>query len=445
MAKITIPLREEELTFVLPEHWSLQQVASEEGKSVMLNWSERMALALAQPGSGQSLSDLLRARPSGRIVVIVEDITRGGPSAEILGVLMKELGFARVNLDQVELILATGMHPPMQADEVAEILPVEAKAVHWRCNPCRNASAYVDIGHIGKSAVRIDRRVAEADLRILVSSVSPHFQAGFGGGYRLIVPGCAYIETIQQFNHMTINHLGSQLVGTESDANSLRSAIDTAGLLMDQYHGKSFSIQYLLDSDGQVTSVAAGEVIATQRMLAKQCSVACGIVTPNQADVLITCAYPRDFDLAQSLKCIANTRWAARPNGVVICVTGTRRGLRDISLPTWPLSANWTRRMVRLIGVEAVCSIARRLAPGLAPDAAPYFRLAAETLHRNALVMVAPLLRDANVRLPGIKLVVTMEEAFAAAEELLPKGTVRTIIFPAGGATFPVLPTAKSE
>ena len=58
-------------------------------------------------------------------------------------------------------------------------------------------SAYVDLGTVDPGIpVRVFRPVAEADLRILIGSVLPHLQAGFGGGYKLIFPGTSHRTTL---------------------------------------------------------------------------------------------------------------------------------------------------------------------------------------------------------------------------------------------------------
>jgi lactate racemase len=439
MAEINFPWDDSELTLRLPDRWAVQQLAQADLKPASSDWPQLLAAALSEPGTGPTLSRLLRARGDGRIVIVVEDITRGGPVADILSVMMREIRFARIAPERVEIVFATGMHPPMMPSHVALKLG-EGEPIRWRCNPCDDRSAYVNVGRIGKMDLLVDRGVAQADLRIIVSSVSPHFQAGFGGGYRLLVPGCAHAETIRKLNRLGMEHPDRRLVGVPADANPMRSAIDAAGVLLDQRQGRSFAAQYLLDAAGLPTSIVTGEVIPTQRMLAKQCAVACGVVTGAPADVLITNAHPRDFDLCQSLKCIANTRWAVRPGGVIFCLTDTRIALRDMRLPTWPIGPVWTRRALRLVGAEAVCSLARRLAPGLAEDADPYFRWAASVLHRNPIVMYAPFLADAKLNLPGIRLEEDIDQAISRVEELLPAGRIRVNAFPSGGSTFPILP-----
>lgn len=439
MADLSVPWRGEQLRLSLPNRWVLQQVAQPEMGDAPADWPQRLAAVLAQPGTGQPLAKLLRARRGGRVTVVVEDVTRGGPLATILDRLLRETRFAGIDDDHIEIVFATGMHPPMQRNEVEAALGEITNAVKWRCNDSRNDAAHVRVGRIGKVDVRLDRGVAQADLRILISSVSPHFQAGFGGGYRLLIPGCAAIGTIRQLSRLGMDRRGRQLVGTEATENPLRSTIDASGGLLDQGAGKSFAIQYLLDRRGQPVTIAAGDMVPTQRMLAKQCAVACGAVMTAPADVLITNAYPRNFDLCQSFKCIANTRHAVRANGVILCLADTEIGFRDMRLPAWPISPAWTRRLVRLVGPEAICSLARRLAPGLARDADPYFLLAARVLYRNPIVMYAPALHKAGLRLPGIDVTGNLHDAYEAVESLLPGHSPRVIAFPAGGATFPVM------
>ena len=439
MADLSVPWRGEKLRLSLPNRWVLQQVAQPEMSDAPANWPQRLATALAQPGTGQPLAKLLRARRRGRVAVMVEDVTRGGPLATILDRLLRETRFAGIDDDHIEIVFATGMHPPMLPAQVEAALGQICHSVKWRCNDSRNDDKHVRIGRVGKVDVRIDRGVAEADLRIMISSVSPHFLAGFGGGYRLLIPGCAAIQTIRQLTRLGMDRHGRQLVGTEAAENPLRTTIDAVGALLDQGNGRSFAIQYLPDRAGQPVNIAAGQMVPTQRMLAKQCAVAYGAVMTVPADVLITNAYPRNFDLCQSLKSVANTRHAVRANGVILCLADTDIGLRDMRVPTWPISPTWTRRLVRFVGPEAICSLARRLVPRLARDADPYFLLAARVLYRNPIVMYAPALHKAGLKLPGIHVVGDLQDAYATTESLLPKRSPRVIAFPAGGASFPVL------
>jgi nickel-dependent lactate racemase len=280
----------------------------------------------------------------------------------------------------------------------------------------------------------------------VVSSVSPHLQAGFGGGYKMIFPGCSHLETIRGLHRKGIGRRPRQLVGTQVTANPMRRVIDSAGVRLDERHGRTFAIQYLLDDNNLPTLVAAGDVLPTHRMMAKRCSVACGVVLSQPADVLITNAHPRDFDLWQCFKSIANTRWAARPNGAIICLARCQQGLHGMPVPSWwPASPEWMRRIVRWLGPESLSSLVTRLAPRLAGDAAFFVRMAAQTIYRNPIYMVSPNLHEAGVAFPGIAIFAGIDDAVAAAQKHLGEGPHRVVVFPSGGTTFPVPRNAASS
>ncbi|MCP4374911.1 MAG: DUF2088 domain-containing protein [bacterium] len=442
MPAISLPWVDNDLSINLPDNWSVQQTASNQLIPGNKNWTDRLAAALNKPDTALPLEKLLSARADGRIVLIIEDITRHSPVPQILETLMREIRHSHIADEQVSVVFANGMHPPMTYDEAAEKLGPEVDNLKWRNNPWHDRSQYVSVGSAGKIDYLVDRQVAEADLRIVISAVCPHLQAGFGGGFKMIFPGCSHLETIRPLHRLGLGRRAKQMVGTDAEKNAMRMAIDTGGKLLDAYGGVTFAVHYLLDDNNHPVHIGAGDPISTQRMLAKQCSIACGILTPAPlSDVLITNAFPRDFDLWQSFKAVANTRWAARPGGVIICMSRCEAGLNGMEPPKWPLSAAWTRRIVRWLGPEALCSLMLRLIPRLAGDAGFFVRMGMQTIHRNPIFLVAPPLHETGANFPGLEVFATPEDAFEAANKILGEGPQKVTVFPAGGTTFPV-PTA---
>ena len=438
MPDVSVPWGREQLAVSLPEHWELQHVAQPDLRAAPDDWADRLAAALTRPVTGPPLPKLLADCRAGRVVLIVEDMARQSPLPEILRIAMREIEHAGISSGQVEIIFATGMHQPMTPEQAAEKLGPAGDGMPWRCNPWHDAEAYVRVGRCGNAELWIDRGVAAAEVRIIISSVTPHLQAGFGGGYKMLFPGCASLEAIRRLHRLGVGRVPRQLVGEQADRNLMRAAIDSGGQLVDEAHGRTFAVQYLLDAEMRPSFIAGGEVIPTHRMVSKQCAAACGILSGPPADVVITNAFPLDHDLWQSFKCIANTRLAARRNGAIICLTRCQVALDGVKPPRWPLSPKWTRRAARLLGSEAISSLLLRLVPRLAPDAGFFVRLATQTLHRNHILMVCPALCAAGVQFPGIELVGTPAEAIASADALLGGGPQRVVVFPAGGVTFPV-------
>jgi nickel-dependent lactate racemase len=440
MTQVDVPWGSEALAVSLPSHWTLQQVAEPTVAAAPVDWREHMASAIHKPATGPGLGELLRASRAGKVVIVVEDLTRHSPLGEILDIVLREVHHAGLTDSQLEIFIAAGMHPACRPGDIRAKLGPAAEGIAWRWNPWGDAKQYVDLGKVGRMSVLIDRRVARADLRIVISSVSPHLQAGFGGGYKMFLPGSGHIRSIRALHRFgTSSGRGEQLVGTDAEKNPMRRAIDAAGAKVDANYGTTFSIQYLLDASDKPVGIAAGEPTTTHRMVTKLCANACGILAQAQADVLITNAHPRDHDLWQAFKAIPNTCWAARPNGVVICLARCPAGLNEMKQMAWPLNPAWTRRVVQWLGPENISSLLDRLVASLAGDSLWFIRLATQILKRNPIIMVSPKLVEDGAKFPGIYLCATVAEAIEIAEKLLGPGPQRVAIYPAGGATYPVM------
>jgi len=447
MAPLSVPWGDGDLTLSLPDHWTLAQVARPSLPRAPADWPDRLAQSLNRPEGSDSLSAVLAALPShGRIVLVLEDITRHSPLAQILPIVVRELDHAGIADGQVEILFATGMHPAMTAREVARKIGPLAERFAWRCNNAHDSGAHARVGEVlhcsgsRRVPIYVDRRLAEADLRIVVTAVTPHLQAGFGGGAKMFVPGCAALETISRV-HLTglLSPQAAPAVGTEAGANPMRRMIDAAGDLVDRAGGRTFAVQYILGVDDLPAAMASGDLRLGQQMLAKQCAAAMGIVVDAPADIVITNAWPRDYDMWQAFKCIANTAAAVRPNGVICALAHCPAGL-NMGRIRWPLSPHWTRRLIRMIGVQGIVSMLRRLRPGTHGEAHFFIQLAIQTIYRNPVLLHAPELTRRGESFPGLPLYDTPEALFDAADARLgAKGSRRVIVFTAGGTSYPVL------
>jgi nickel-dependent lactate racemase len=395
-------------------------------------------MALTKPVAGLSLRERLEKVSGGRVVLIVEDLTRHSPLERILGVILREIRHAGIPEGNLEIVVASGMHPPASETEIRQKLGPDAEGISHRMNPWHDEKAYVNVGRVGGVDIQIDRGVVEADLRIVISSVSPHLQAGFGGGYKMLFPGCGLQRNIRLLHRVGIRRQGQgQLVGTDAEANPMRRVIDTAGAMVDAHHGSTFCVQYILDGQNLPAHVAAGDPIPAHRMVTKQCALACGVIPETSADIVISNAHPRDHDLWQAFKCIPNTCWAARPNGVLICLARCELGLNEMKQMWWPLSPAATRRLVRWLGPHTISSLMDRIVKSLAGDSQWFIRLASQLLKRNWIYMVSPKLKSDGVTFPGMEIFGTPDEAIARANKILGDGPQRVVVYPEGGISYP--------
>lgn len=154
--------------------------------------------ALTHPIGCPSLREVTRGRLNACILIC--DITRPVPNGIVLPVLIQELMRAGLKPEAITVLVATGLHRPNEGSELLEVVGSD-----WVLNTvpvinhfARRDTDHEDLGSVaGDIPVKLDRRFVQADLRIAVGLVEPHFMAGYSGGRKLIVPGVAHEETIR--------------------------------------------------------------------------------------------------------------------------------------------------------------------------------------------------------------------------------------------------------
>jgi Lactate racemase N-terminal domain len=158
-----------------------------------------LATVLAKPMGTPPLHDLARGRRTA--VIITTDATRATPSAALIGPIMEELARGGISSDGVEVVIGVGAHRPATRDEIQRLLGGEWATRLRVTNHDARADDLVEIGHTSHGVpLLLNRRVAEADLRIAFGQVEPHEFAGFTGGRKAILPSVAGYESIVR-NH----------------------------------------------------------------------------------------------------------------------------------------------------------------------------------------------------------------------------------------------------
>ena len=198
--------------------------------------------------------------------------------------------------------------------------------------PVDDLSAYVDLGTTTQGIpVRVFRPVAQADLRILIGSVLPHLQAGFGGGYKLIFPGTSHRSTLGALHRqgLTGSADAGGLLGGDAASNPMRQAIHQAAALL----GPCVSISHLIGGPGQIFRVVVGRPEVVQDRLAAEARRRFQAPPTAPADLVVAGNHPWPGDPMQSFKVLLHHRAASKPGGVLIGLFWTDPDEIDRSFP----------------------------------------------------------------------------------------------------------------
>jgi len=274
--------------------------------------------AIDKPIGYDSLEEFLKGGKD--VVFIVNDGTRPTPTAKVLDALSK-----RMDLRSARYLIATGTHRAMTEEEYDFVFGKHYNNLKDRIlTHDANESECI---HLGKSKngtdMEVNKIAVDADRLVIITSVEPHYFAGYTGGRKSFLPGVASFKTIEQNHKLAMKQEAQSLV---LDGNPVHEDMMDA---LEVVKGKEiFSIQMVLDRHQNIYKVAAGDLNKAFATAVDWALEVFSVPIPEKADVVISVApYPMDVDLYQSQKALDNGKWALKEGGKIVMVSKCREGI----------------------------------------------------------------------------------------------------------------------
>jgi nickel-dependent lactate racemase len=309
VTRVSIPYGKQQLSFNVPEK-NLVGVLWPSPISACSNPHQEIEQALDHPLGTLRVEQIVSAGE--KVLILVDDYTRGTPVPLILPHLLDRLKSCQVRDEDITLLVSTGTHRPCSESELREKLG-ESLFGRYRTeqHDCTDRSNQVFLGLTSRATpVWVNRLLVENDRIFGIGHIDPSDYAGYAGGWKLIVPGAAALETIDN-NHtlatLSFRHYGSVDLPCRQDIN------EAGGMVrVDQF------INVVLCQDGQIARVFSGapaEIHSAGVALAKQVyEVAC----PGLVDIAVVSAYPYDIDFYQAIRALEYADVMVRPGGSIL-------------------------------------------------------------------------------------------------------------------------------
>ncbi len=436
--KILLPWGDSELALDLPDDWRVIAEATPPSVAACRSVEEEFHRAISAPVAAGSLATRnLRGK---KIVIVVDDLTRPTPARLFFPLLLQGLERAGADRREVLLIPALGVHRPLSEAEMAQKVGREGlQNLRWENHDARAGDRLTFLGatHAG-TQVFINRHLAAADLIVSVGSIEPHVLAGFGGGLKNLVPGCAGVATIGQ-NHLCGATEGRLVqIGADPESCRLRRDLEEAASLL---HKEIFLVNTVLNPQHGIVKIFAGHPIQAHREGIKLARAIYGVPLPEPADILITDSSPMDTDLRQGAKCIGNILGAVKERGTILAFLRCREGIGDFKLSGRSLPRPAMKALLRMMNSRQTLSFLDRFRRGLEIEEKFLAFYSLQILRRNEVLAYAPTLEAAQARrLAFLRLLANPQEMLRRAARRAPRRPA-VAIFPRGGVTFPVLAT----
>jgi len=161
---------------------------------------DSVAKALSAPIDTLPLAQLAQSKKTACLVIC--DITRPVPNSEVLPVVIGTLEGAGVPRSGITILIATGTHRPNEGDELRKLVgPEIARNIRCINHFCTDRESLVDFGTSPNGVpIQLNRVYVEAELKITLGMIEPHFMAGFAGGRKMVMPGVAGLDSIMAWH-----------------------------------------------------------------------------------------------------------------------------------------------------------------------------------------------------------------------------------------------------
>jgi len=286
---------------------------------------ERSAVigALQKPISARPIRELIKS--TDRVCIAFTDLTRATPNERIIPWLLEHLQGV-VPGRNITLLNQLGTHRPNTRAELEKMLTPKVTANYRALNhEPENPDALVQLGTTrdGTPAL-LNRHLAEADVRIITGFIEPHFFAGFSGGPKGIMPGCAGLKTVMS-NHGAKNIGDPRAAFGITEGNPLWEELRDIALRI----GPSFLLNVSLNEQKQITGVFAGDLLAAHKAGCEfvRASAMQKVKSPFEIVVTTNSGYPLDLSLYQGVKGMSAAARIIQERGTIILACECREGV----------------------------------------------------------------------------------------------------------------------
>ncbi len=413
------------IDFSLPKGWDLISAEDKPPIAGVADPVQEIRRALDHPIGSPKIEDL--AHPGMDVALLFDDLQRPTPVHLALPEILNRLNRAGIPDNRITGICSLGTHPIPTLDQLKTKVGDEIfSRLQGRLFPHDpHSSDNVIVGKTHRGAlVEINPYVAFSDLIIGVGECMPHPCAGFGGGYKIIMPGVCSYRSVASHHFTWMRHRNSRV--NLLDGNSFFEEIVDAGRLS----RLTFKIDFIINERKEVIKAFAGDPIAEHKEASRYSTSLYTIPLTKLADVTITSAFPLEVGV-QATKALTMAGFCTRSGGAIIWVAPQKE-------------AGSIMPLVKEMGSsESASDFHRRLIQGDVPDHLRSFGISyimqvvffKELAEKFNVVHVTEGFSPEQVKMMKFSYSANMGEAIGQVSKNIPQAAVA--IFPSGGNIIP--------
>lgn len=280
--------------------------------------------AVRDPIGCKPLRDMIKA--SDKVAIVIPDITRPLPTERLLPWIFDELSY--VPAENFTIINGTGSHRVNTPEELAVMVGPQIAKKYKVVN--HNSHDQSTLAPAGKSAdgfpVLMNKDYVQADKRIVMGFIEPHFMAGFSGGYKGIFPAVGDIASIMRYHD-------AKTIGDPRSTWGLLEGNPTQTII--RHNGSllpvDFCINLTQNRKRQITRFFCGDVMKAhlEGCAFSKSTVMVKCDKPFPIVVTTNAGYPLDQNLYQAVKGMSAGAQVVEQDGFIMAASKCNDGFPE--------------------------------------------------------------------------------------------------------------------
>lgn len=269
--------------------------------------------AVRHPINAEPLRERIKA--SDKVAVVIPDLTRPLPTEKLLTWMFAEL--SHVPAESFTIINGTGSH---RVNTEAELISMVGESIVKNYKIVNhNAHDAATLKSAGQASdgheVFFNQAYVEADKRIVMGFIEPHFMAGFSGGYKGIFPAVADIASIMHYHRAEIIGHPRSTWGV-IEGNPTQEIVRRYGSVLPV----DFCLNVTQNRKREITRFFCGDVLTAHEQGCAFAKSTAMVAVPEAFPIVITTnsGYPLDQNLYQAVKGMSAGAQIVQQDGLIL-------------------------------------------------------------------------------------------------------------------------------
>jgi nickel-dependent lactate racemase len=270
-------------------------------------------------------------------IIIVADKTRVCGYATYLPLLVQALQESGLDDEQLRFIIAYGTHPRQSDSECFTCYGEIYSRYPFIHHDCSDQALFTDCGTTTRGVpIRLRSDILKATCVITMGPICHHYFAGYGGGRKLVFPGCGEREAVYANHGLYLDRANGVLA-----KNCQPGILNDNPLAEDLFEIEAkkeanLAIHGIMNSLGEICDVIVGSGKNSYLEACSRHGELYESTSPSFPVVIASCGgFPKDINFIQSHKAIHNAAMFVEDGGTLLVFSECRDGIGSQTFLPW--------------------------------------------------------------------------------------------------------------